>query len=42
MHDRLHPRGCVQVRSRGLFTFRKITDIISATVHDRDIVAMEA
>jgi len=39
MHDRLHPKGMCS-RSRDLFKFWK-SHIISETVQDRDIVAME-
>jgi len=40
MHDILLPKG-VCLWSRNLFTFWKISDIISETVQDRDIVALE-
>jgi len=40
MNDRLPPKGMCS-GSRDLFMFRKISDIISETVQDRDMVAME-
>jgi len=40
MHDMLPQRGMCDV-SRDLFNFREISDNISLTVQDRDIVAME-
>jgi len=39
MRDRLIPKG-MSSGSRDLFKFRKISDNISETVHDRDIVAI--
>jgi len=40
MHDRLHPKGMC-LGSRDLFKFWEISDNISETVQDRDVVAME-
>jgi len=40
MHDILRPKGMCDV-SRDLFKFGEISDNISLTVQDRDIVAME-
>jgi len=42
MHDMLLPKGmCSELVSRDLFKFRNISDIISETVKDKDIVAIE-
>jgi len=40
MHDILHPKGMCS-ESRDLFKFKKISDNISLTVQDTDIIAME-
>jgi len=40
MHDILSPKGMCS-ESRELFRFGEISDNISLTVRDRDIVAME-
>jgi len=40
MHDRLPPKG-VCLGSRDLFTFWEISDNITETVQDRDMVAVK-
>ena len=40
LHDILLPKG-MYLESRDLFKFCEMSDNISETVHDRDIVAME-
>jgi len=40
MYDRLSPKGMCS-ESRGIFKVWEISDNISLTVQDRDIVAME-